>query len=212
MPDLRRIEGGSQMFMTFSNWYEFGFPNLEYVRTTYFPYGDGLRVVRFPKLKKAEGDYWISSNTNKQANLYLIDLPELEEYNVGFGLRINYKEGVLINVPKLKSTGSSHYLFSSLTSVNAHIKLGNPVGGNIKLYNGSANTVPILVTIEKGFASNLNLTNLNGITREALVDILNNLADLTGETSLNLIMGSTLLAKLKDADKAIATDKNRTLS
>lgn len=52
----------------------------------------------------------------------------------------------------------------------------------------------------------------NGADIELLVDILNNLADLTGETSLNLIMGATLLAKLTDADKAIATQKNWTLS
>ena len=211
MPDLKRIDGSSHIFYSFSYWFEFGFPNLEYVRTSYLPYGDGLRVIRYPKLKKAEGSYWVSSNTGKQPYLYLIDCPELEEYNVAHAMRVDYKEGVLINVPKLKSTGS-YYLFSLLNSANAHIKLGNPVGGNIRLYYGSASTVPILVTIEKGFASNLNLTNLNGITKKALVDILNNLADLTGETSLNLIMGATLLAKLTDADKAIATDKNWTLS
>ena len=208
MPDLKRIDGGIQIFQNFNYWYEFGFPNLEYVRTNYIPYGDGLRVVRYPKLKKAEGQYWISSNTGKQPDLYLIDCPELEEYNVTPSMRIDYKEGVLINVPKLKNTG---YLFGTITSANAHIKLGNPIGGSIKLYSGSAsNTVPILVTIEKDFASNLNLTNLDGITKEALVDIINNLADLKGteyEDNLQLTLGSTLYGRLNDDDRKIATDK-----
>ena len=209
MPDLKRIDGGSHIFVNPSHWYVFGFPNLEYVRTSYLPYGEGLRTIIYPKLKKAEGEYWISSNTSKQPYLYLIDCPELEEYNVSFALRINYKEGVLINVPKLKSTGS-YYLFSTLSSANAHIKLGKPVGGNIKLYNGSANTVPILVTVEKGFASNLNLTNLNGITREALIDIINNLANLTDteyEDKLELKLGTTLYNRLYAEDRLIATDK-----
>ena len=46
-------------------------------------------------------------------------------------------------------------------------------------------------------------------TREALVEILNNLSTVT--TSRTLTMGSTNLAKLTDADKAIATGKGWTL-
>lgn len=42
-------------------------------------------------------------------------------------------------------------------------------------------------------------------TREALVEVLNNLATVT--TSPTLTMGSRNLAKLTDADKAIATGK-----
>lgn len=45
-----------------------------------------------------------------------------------------------------------------------------------------------------------------------LVEILNNLMDLTGKTSQTLTMGATNLAKLTDTEKAIATNKNWTLA
>ena len=45
-----------------------------------------------------------------------------------------------------------------------------------------------------------------------LVEILNNLMDLTGKTSQTLTMGATNLAKLTDTEKAIATNKNWVLA
>ena len=47
-------------------------------------------------------------------------------------------------------------------------------------------------------------------TREALLEIINNLATVT--TTETLTMGSTNLAKLTDEDKAIATNKGWTLA
>ena len=103
------------------------------------------------------------------------------------------------------------------TSICEQLELGNGmrdgVAGNIKVV-GSTNTYLNLttLTVAEGFKAKLNLTGCNGLARETLLGIINNLADLKGETSLNLIMGSTLLAKLTDADKAIAQQKNWTLS
>ena len=45
-----------------------------------------------------------------------------------------------------------------------------------------------------------------------LVEILNNLMDLTGKTTQTLTLGATNLAKLTDTEKAIATNKNWTLA
>jgi hypothetical protein len=45
-----------------------------------------------------------------------------------------------------------------------------------------------------------------------LVEIINNLMDLTGKTAQTLTMGATNLAKLTDTEKAIATSKNWTLA
>jgi len=49
-------------------------------------------------------------------------------------------------------------------------------------------------------------------TREALLEIINNCADLTGQTAQKITMGSTNLAKLTEEDKLIATNKNWTLA
>lgn len=57
----------------------------------------------------------------------------------------------------------------------------------------------------RGMRVSFNISASTKFTREALVEILNNLATVT--TSPTLTMGSTNLAKLTDADKAIATGK-----
>ena len=60
-----------------------------------------------------------------------------------------------------------------------------------------------------GMKVSFNISASTKFTRDALVEILNNLATVT--TSPTLTMGSTNLAKLTDADKAIATGKGWTL-
>ena len=57
---------------------------------------------------------------------------------------------------------------------------------------------------------NFNISSSTLFTREALVEILNNLATVTSTKTLT--MGSTNLAKLTDEDKAIATNKGWTLA
>lgn len=52
---------------------------------------------------------------------------------------------------------------------------------------------------------NLNISDASNLTREAIVEVLNNLATVT--STQKLTMGETNLAKLTDEDKAIATNK-----
>ena len=61
-----------------------------------------------------------------------------------------------------------------------------------------------------GMKVNFNISSSTLFTREALVEILNNLATVT--STITLTMGSTNLAKLTDEDKAIATNKGWTLA
>ncbi len=58
----------------------------------------------------------------------------------------------------------------------------------------------------------LNLTSCNYLKCSTLLKILNALVDLSGQASKTLSLGSTNLAKLSDEEKAIATNKNWTLS
>lgn len=96
----------------------------------------------------------------------------------------------------------------------------------------SLTDVPLLDTpnvtkIDSIFYDCPNLTNLGGfknlavrlvlnscplLTVESLMNVINNLKDLTGGTTQRLVLGSTNLAKLTDEQKAIATNKNWVLA
>lgn len=208
-PDLERIDGGSQLFYTCSGWYNFYFPKLQYVNTNYFCYSiANVRVATFPELVEMKGQYFFAT-TSKMNYLRLIDMPKLEKYS-GDYFRINGDTECTINVPNLMDCSKG--LIYSYNTAQTTIKLGNQRGVIIKILSGATTTSIVNITIEKGFATSLDLTGCNGLEHDVLLGIINNLADLTGETSLNLIMGSTLLEKLTDEDKAIATSKNWTLS
>lgn len=67
--------------------------------------------------------------------------------------------------------------------------------------------------IEDGFHSpQLDISPSTLFSRETLVNILNNYADMTGKSTVKLTLGSENLAKLTDEDKLIATNKNITLA
>ena len=68
------------------------------------------------------------------------------------------------------------------------------------------------VTLGENWNMNLNLSVSTKYSIDVLVSILNNLKDLSGETAKTLILGGTNVAKLSDAQKAIATNKNWTLA
>ena len=69
-----------------------------------------------------------------------------------------------------------------------------------------------VVELGQGYKQGLNLGCCTKLTHDAIVAALNALTDLTGVTSKKLILGSVNLAKLTDEEKAIATNKNWTLS
>ena len=60
--------------------------------------------------------------------------------------------------------------------------------------------------------ADLDISSCTKMEKEAIVEVLNNLKDLSGQTSKTLTLGSTLLVKLTTTDKLIATNKNWVLS
>jgi hypothetical protein len=64
-----------------------------------------------------------------------------------------------------------------------------------------------------GMKVSFNLSSANNyFTREALLEVINNCADLTGQTAQTLKLGNYNLERLTNEDKAIATNKNWTLA
>ena len=81
-----------------------------------------------------------------------------------------------------------------------------------KLYNAFANCGNLRHIHLKNIPVSFDISASTRFEENDLVEILNNLVDLTGKTSQTLTMGATNLAKLTDAEKAIATNKNWTLA
>ena len=111
----------------------------------------------------------------------------------------------LTSVPAMNTSNVTNmsYMFqfcSNLTSVPA-MNTSN-VTDMGSMFNHCSNIETIHM---HGMKVSFNISASTKFTRDALVEILNNLATVT--TSPTLTMGSTNLAKLTDADKAIATGK-----
>lgn len=86
------------------------------------------------------------------------------------------------------------------------------IPASVKSCNLSYNYNLRTVNLPLDFNVAINLSSAAYMTHESLVDILNALKDLTGETSKKLTLGTTNLAKLSDEEKLIATNKNWTLA
>ena len=57
-----------------------------------------------------------------------------------------------------------------------------------------------------------NFSNCTSLTHESIINMLYSLKNLTGGSAKSLTLGATNLAKINDTEKAIATNKNWTLS
>lgn len=82
---------------------------------------------------------------------------------------------------------------------------------NVTNFKDMFQHAPDITTIHMtGIKADLDISSCTLMEREALVELLNNLGTVT--TTQTLTLGSTLLAKLTEDDKAIATNKGWTLA
>lgn len=68
------------------------------------------------------------------------------------------------------------------------------------------------IVLQNGFNVSANFSNCPNLTAESMVDMFYALKNRSGQTANTLTLGSDNLAKLNDTQKAIATNKNWTLS
>ena len=68
------------------------------------------------------------------------------------------------------------------------------------------------IDLEEEFNASANFSNCTALTRESMIKMFEALKDLTDTSAKSLTLGSTNLAKLTNDDKAIAINKNWTLS
>ena len=68
------------------------------------------------------------------------------------------------------------------------------------------------IELQNGFDVSANFVACVDLTKQALVNMLTALSDRTGKDSRVLAIGETNLKKLSDSEKAIALNKNWTLS
>lgn len=117
---------------------------------------------------------------------------------------------ILTTIPQLDTSKvvSMQYMFfncySLITIPNLDVSNVNSMG--YMFYNCN-NLTEIHMT---GMKTSFDIHDSTKFTREALLEILNNLATVT--STKKLTMGSNNLAKLTDEDKAIATNKGWTLA
>ena len=161
-----------------------------------------------------------TSNVTNMGNMFndcskLTTIPELDTSKVtDMGLMFNGCSN-LITIPLL-DTGNVTDMYSMFENCSSLITIpafdvSNVTGitSMTKIFSNCSNLIKISML---NIANNLDISDCTKMEREAIVEVLNNLKDLTGQTSKKLTLGSTLLAKLTAADKTIATNKNWTLA
>ena len=141
---------------------------------------------------------------------YLINIPLLNTSKVTHMNNMFNNCFALTTIPKLDTSKVTHmqYMFYNCKSLNVVPKLDvSNVTTMVYMFYNCKNLAEIHMT---GIKVAIDIHDSTKFTREALVEILNNLV--TDTKTHTLTMGSTNLAKLTDEDKSIATNKGWTLA
>lgn len=156
-----------------------------------------------------------TSNATRMDNMFencfgLISIPLLDTSKVtDMGVMFS-SCNKLTSIPKLNTSKvtNMNYMFQYCSNLTTIPQLDvSKVTGMFDIFKGCSKLSEIHMT---GIKANLNISSSSLFTRDALLEILNNLSTIDGTKTLT--MGSTNLSKLTDEDKAIATNKGWTLA
>ena len=194
----------------------------------YSKYTDLTDVLKYEDTENVTDMSYMFSDCNN-----LTTIPQLDTSNVTNMYRMFYGSRKITSIPMLntsKVTDMSYmFQYSNITTI-PKLDTSNVVDMRQTFYWCEyLSSIPMLNTsnvssFDSCFSGCKRLTEIHMtgmkvsfdihystlFTREALVEILNNLATVTGTKKLT--MGSDNLAKLTDEDKAIATNKGWTLA
>lgn len=156
-----------------------------------------------------------TANVTDMAHMFngcyeLTTIPELYTSNVTDMSYMLYWCISLTTIPQLDTSKVTNMvnMFYYCTELTSIPRLDASKVTNMSyMFDGCGKLEEIHMT---GMKANFNISASTLFTRDALLEILNNLA--TVDSTKTLTMGSTNLAKLTDEDKAIATNKGWTLA
>ena len=135
----------------------------------------------------------------------LLDTSKVTSMNTMFWDCRSLTSAPLLDTSKVTSMNSMFYECSSLTSV-PFLDISNVTSMSF-MFAGCTRLKTIHML---NIGADLDISYSTNFTREALLEIIGNLKTVT--TTKTLTMGSINLAKLKNEDKAIATNKGWTLA
>ena len=201
LPHIVNVEN-SQPFYNSGRLMELEMPNLITASSNLIT-GTGLSIKYFPKLETVaslgqSSSRYILPSLLKFTNQYLIYgtitdiyLPSVQQTDFISSIQ-NAPTYNLIRLGKQKDAPDLRFCINSTNSYGRT---------NIKL-----------ITVEKGFQSNIDMGYCDALTRECIVDIFNNLADNKGEDTLIITISPVVDALLEDTDRAIAYGKNYSIA
>lgn len=190
-PELREIDGtaGSYVIVAGESVTDISLPALEYCCNAYLLTGSSVKTLDLPSLHTlAQG---------RSYNNFISGCPQLRE----------------INMPALHTAAldARWPLFRECPEMRV-IRLGAPSGTTtitLYPYGGTSESMQE-VSIEPGFAVNLNISYFPNLTPGSLRTLTANLGEVT--TKRTLTLGAANLAKLTDAEIAAAVAKGWTLT
>lgn len=174
-------------------------------RFSYTNYTDLTGILKYEDTENVINMNYLFSNCTN-----MITIPEINTSKVTNMSYMFYKCEALSSIPQLDTSNVTNMMsiFYDCISLTTIPQLdASKVTSMYNIFNGCSNLTEIHMI---GMKEDFKISSSTKFTREALLEIINNLATVT--TTKTLTMGSTNLAKLTDEDKAIATNKGWTLA